>query len=161
MLDGFDRLTDEAFQAWKFAQEEGKRFGYNRLRPEHVLLGLLRLEESLAARVLARYGVTLERIRKKTERGAFSPEHMVEGEIPPTYSVDQIFEIADRESQNSGEEDIGSAHLLLGFLFVDLGTGPSILKGFGVEWAHVREDIETQLLLAEVEAFFAPSTSNR
>lgn len=160
MLDSFDRLTDEALQAYRFAEEEGRRFGYTKLRPEHILLGLLRLEGSLAARVLASYGVTLEKIQKKTERRAFSSERVFEGEIPPTVGVNQILEVADRESECFGE-DIGPGHLLLGFLFVDLGTGPSILKEYGIEWAHMRDDIETQLLIVEIEGRFTPSVSNR
>ena len=112
----FERFTERARQVPVFAREEAQALRYNYIDTEHLLLGLLRVEEGIAARVLQSFDVTLERVRDQVVRIVGGGEEATGGQLPFTPRAKQVFELALREALGLGHNYIGTEHLLLGLL---------------------------------------------
>src|SRR5207249_8717195 len=80
----FERFTERARQVVVLAQEEARTLKHNYIGTEHILLGLLREEEGLAARVLESLDITVERVRAQVVRIVGSGEEVTSGQIPLT-----------------------------------------------------------------------------
>ena len=98
------------------AQEEARTLKHNYIGTEHILLGLLREEEGLAARVLESLEITVERVRAKVVRIVGSGEEVTSGQIPFTPRAKKVLELALRESLSLGHNYIGTEHILLGLV---------------------------------------------
>lgn len=141
MVRVFERFTERARQAVVLAQEEVRALGHDSIGTEHVLLGLLRVEEGLAARVLDSFGVAIEDVREEVVRRAGRGESPATGQIPFTPEAKETLELALREALALGHNYIGTEHVLLGLLRADQGPALEILRDLGVGHEAVREQV--------------------
>src|SRR5206468_2203506 len=114
MTDRFDKFTERARKVLQLAQEEAQRFNHNYIGTEHILLGLVREGDGVAARVLANLGVTLEDARAKVEAAVGRGEHATMVEIGLTPHAKHVIELAVDEARHLNHHYIGTEHLLLG-----------------------------------------------
>src|SRR5918996_3897711 len=96
-LEMFERFTERARQVVVLAQDEARRLKHNYIGTEHILLGLLREEEGLAARVLETLEVTLEGVRSEVARIVGEGDELPESQIPFTPRAKKVLELALRE----------------------------------------------------------------
>src|SRR3954453_12323402 len=78
----FERFTERARQVVVLAQDEARTFKHNYIGTEHILLGLIREEEGLAARVLESLGITFEGVRAQVTRLVGEGDEVTTGQIP-------------------------------------------------------------------------------
>jgi len=136
----FERFTDRARQVIVLAQDEARLFKHNYIGTEHLLLGLLREEEGLAARVLDILGITVEEVHLQVARIVGQGDAVASGEIPFTPRAKKVLELALREALSFGHDYIGTEHMLLGLVREDTGVGARILLNFGVNANTVRNE---------------------
>src|SRR5207253_7953647 len=108
----FERFTERARQVVVLAQEEARTLKHNYIGTEHILLGLLREEEGLGARVLESLGVTLEEVQGQVARIVGEGDEVTTGQIPFTPRAKKVLELALREAQSMNHNYIGTEHLL-------------------------------------------------
>lgn len=123
----FERFTERARQVVVLAQEEARNVPHNYIGTEHILLGLMREEEGLAARALERLGVTVEGTREEILR-IVGPTDPVDGQIPFTPRAKRVLELALREALSLGHNYIGTEHVLLGLIREEEGIAIRILR---------------------------------
>ena len=146
----FERFTDRARRVVVLAQEEARLLNHNYIGTEHLLLGLIREGEGVAARVLEALGVTLAAVRQEVEgiigRGQQPPvEH-----VPFTPRAKKVLELSLREALELGHEYIGTEHILLGLLREGNGVAAQILVQRGADFNRVRQEV-LQLLAGQAE----------
>jgi ATP-dependent Clp protease ATP-binding subunit ClpC len=134
----FARFTEPARQVVVLAQDEARALHHNYIGTEHLLLGLLREERGLAARVLAAVGITIEPARDKVKAIVGEDDAVPSGQIPFTPRAKKVMELALRESQAMSHDFIGTEHLLLGLaregegvamqIVVELGSGAEAVR---------------------------------
>jgi ATP-dependent Clp protease ATP-binding subunit ClpA len=112
----FERFTEAARHVVVLAQEEARALRHNYIGTEHILLGLLREEGSMAARVLESLEITGERVRGEVVRMVSSGEEVTVGQIPFTHRAKTVLERALREALSLGHNYIGTEHILLGLI---------------------------------------------
>ena len=135
----FERFTDSARDAVVLAQDEARRLGRNAIGTEHLLLGVMRDEHSVAAQVLQSLGITVEVVREQVADIAGPAEDEITGGgLPFTPRAKKALEVALRESLALGHHDIGPEHLLLGVARADGGVAKQILLGFGADFGTIR-----------------------
>lgn len=135
----FERFSEAARQAVLAAQDEARNLRHGQIDSEHLLLGLLRDEDSLAARALASLEVTLERARVEiVQRVSPAESQPTSGQIPFTPRATQVLERAEQEGMELGHNYVGSEHLLLGITAVDDGVGMSVLRDLGLDAETIR-----------------------
>jgi ATP-dependent Clp protease ATP-binding subunit ClpC len=139
----FERFTERARQVVVLAQDEARALRHQYIGTEHLLLGLLREEDGLAARVLESLGVTLEQARDEVRAtvGEGDPGDAVAGQIPFTPRAKEAFELALREALALGHQYIGTEHVLLGLVRLGQGVGVDILESHGATPVAVREEV--------------------
>ena len=137
----FERFTERARQVVVFAQDESRRLGHHHIGTEHILLGLLREEEGLAARVLAVLDVTLDDARAEVVRAVGRGEVSPTGQIPFTPGGKKTLELALREAVALGHTYIGTEHILLGVVAADEGVAASVLRGHDVDPERIRQEV--------------------
>ena len=113
--------------------------GHNYIGTEHLLLGLLREEEGLGARVLDSLDVTLEEVRAQVARIVGSGEEVATGQIPFTPRAKKVLELSLREALSLGHNYIGTEHVLLGLVHENNGVAARILLDFGADSELVQE----------------------
>jgi ATP-dependent Clp protease ATP-binding subunit ClpA len=123
----FERFTERARQVVVLAQEEARTLRHNYIGTEHFLIGLLREEEGLAARVLNARDITEERVRVAVVRIIGTGDEAFSGQIPFTPRMKKVLEIALREALSCGHNYIGTEHLLLALLREHEGVGMRII----------------------------------
>jgi ATP-dependent Clp protease ATP-binding subunit ClpC len=126
----FERFTDRARRVVVLAQEEVRLLGHGHIGTEHLLLGLLREEEGLAARELIAAGVDLERARAVVAELVGPPEEGGSGHLPFTPGAKRVLELSLREALKLGHNFISTEHLLLGLLGETDGTAATVLQRF-------------------------------
>lgn len=136
----FERFTERARQTVVFAQEEARTLTHSYIGVEHVLLGLLREEEGLAARVLEDFDITTERVRAQVVRIVGSGEK-VSGQIPFTPRAKKVLENSLREVLALNSRYVDTEHILLGLLREDEGVAARILADFGAERSAIRAEV--------------------
>ena len=137
----FERFTERARQVVVLAQEEARTLKHNYIGTEHILLGLLREEEGLAARVLESLDITVERVRAQVVRIVGSGEEVTSGQIPFTPRAKKVLELALREGLALGHNYIGTEHVLLGLVRENEGVAARILLEFDADADKVRDEI--------------------
>jgi hypothetical protein len=140
-MDRFDKFTDRAREVLTQAQDEAQRFNHIHIGTEHLLLGLLRVEDGLAARVLRELGVELPRVRTAVEFIMQRGDRPVAGEVGLTPAAKRVIELAIDESRRLGHRYIGTQHLLLGLVREGEGVAAGVLESFGVTLDAVRHEI--------------------
>jgi ATP-dependent Clp protease ATP-binding subunit ClpC len=137
----FERFTDRARQVVVLAQEEARTMGHDHIDTEHILLGLLRVEEGLAARALESLDITVDRARAEVVRVVGSGEEVTAGQLPFTPQAKKVLELALREALSLGHNYIGTEHILLGLARVNEGVAAVILEGLGADCEKVRNEV--------------------
>jgi ATP-dependent Clp protease ATP-binding subunit ClpA len=138
----FDRFNDRAKRVLALAQDEAIRFNHNYIGVEHLLLGLVREGQGVAARVLESMGVELSRVRTAVEfkigRGdsTTSPS-----EITLSPRTKKVIELSTEEARKLGHGHVGTEHLLLGIVREGGGIAGEILQSLGVELEKVRQQV--------------------
>ena len=139
--DRFDRFTDRARKVLTLAQDEAQRFNHNYIGTEHLLLGLVREGEGVAAKVLENLEVELVKVRQAVEFIIGRGERPVVGEIGLTPRAKKVIELAIDEARRLGHNYIGTEHLLLGLVREDGGIASGVLESLGVSLDKVRHEV--------------------
>src|ERR1700710_627316 len=137
----FERFTERARQVVVLAQDEARALKHNYIGTEHILLGLLREEEGLAARVLDSLDITVERVRAQVVRIVGSGEEVTSGQIPFTPRAKKVLELALREALSLGHNYIGTEHILLGLVRENEGVAARILLDFDADSEKIRNEV--------------------
>ena len=138
----FERFTERSRQVVVYAQEEVRGLGHDHIGTEHILLGLLRQQEGLAARVLEHLGLTLERVREQVVRIVGTGEHdLASRQIPFTPRAQRVLEMSLREALSLGETFINTEHILLGLVRANDGVASRILLDLDVEPERIRNEV--------------------
>src|SRR5438132_170993 len=137
----FERFTERARQAVVLAQEEARALKHNYIGTEHLLLGLLRKEEGVAAHVLESLEITLEEVRAQVAHIVGQGDEVTSGQIPFTPRAKKVLELALREALGIGHNYIGTEHILLGLTRENEGVAARILLELGAEPQQIRERI--------------------
>ena len=138
----FDRFDHQAKRVLALAQDEAVRFNHNYIGPEHLLLGLAREGEGIAARALEALGVTLSKLRSIVEKGIGRGDSPIPpSEITLSPHTKRIFEYAIEEASKLGRNDVGTEHLLLGLVRHSGHGSGGVLDAAGVLLENVRAKV--------------------
>jgi ATP-dependent Clp protease ATP-binding subunit ClpC len=141
----FEKFTERARQVVVLAQDEARALEHNYVGTEHILLGLLREEEGLAARVLESLDITVEEVRFHIVRIVGQGDDATTGQIPFTPRATKVLELALREALSLGHDYIGTEHLLLGLVRENEGVAARILRDFDADAEKVRNELMRML----------------
>ncbi|MBM2827008.1 MAG: ATP-dependent Clp protease ATP-binding subunit, partial [Dehalococcoidia bacterium] len=147
MADRFDKFTERARRVLSLAQEEAQRFNHNYIGTEHLLLGLVREGDGLAARVLANLGIELNKVRSAVEFIIGKGDRPATGEVGLTPRAKKVIELAVDEARRLNHHYIGTEHLLLGLVREGEGIAAGVLESLGVNLEKVRA--ETTRILSQ------------
>src|SRR5919108_16496 len=140
-MDRFDKFTDRARKVLTLAQDEAQRFNHNYIGTEHLLLGLVREGEGVAARVLENMNVELSKVRTAVEFIIGRGDRPVVGEVGLTPRAKRVIELAIDEARRLGHNYIGTEHLLLGLVREGEGIAAGVLESLGVNLDKVRHEV--------------------
>jgi ATP-dependent Clp protease ATP-binding subunit ClpA len=141
MADRFDKFTERARRVLQLAQEEAQRFKHNYIGTEHLLLGLLREGEGVAAKVLNNLGVELDKVRSAVEFIIGQGDRTVAGDIGLTPRARKVIELSVDEARRLNHHYIGTEHLLLGLVREGEGIAAGVLESLGVSLDKVRSQV--------------------
>lgn len=137
----FERFTERARQVVVLAQDEARALRHNYIGTEHVLLGLLREDEGVAARVLKELGITLDGARAQVAEIIGRGEEETTGQVPFTPRAKKVLELSLREALSIGHNYIGTEHVLLGLARETEGVGARILLDHGADAEAIRDAV--------------------
>lgn len=160
MTSRFDKFSERARRVLTSAQEEAQRLNHGYIGTEHLLLGLIREEEGVGAKVLTNLGVTLSKVRSAVEYIIGRGEKPATGEIELTPRAKRVIELAIDEARHLGHNYIGTEHLLLGLLHEGEGVAASVLESFGVTLEQARTET-TRVLTQSLTRPRATRTASR
>ena len=129
----WQRFTERARKVVFYAQEEAGRLGENYVSTEHLLLGLVRENDSVAARILDRIGVSLGRIRSEIERQVARGDGRLGQDMQLTPRAKRVIDLAYDEARQLNNNYIGTEHLLLGLIREGEGLAGRVLSKLGVD----------------------------
>src|SRR5712671_144393 len=141
MADRFDKFTERARKVLQLAQEEAQRFNHNYIGTEHLLLGLVREGEGVAAKVLGNLGVELNKVRSAVEFIIGRGDRTVAGDIGLTPRAKKVIELSVDEARRLNHHYIGTEHLLLGLVREGEGIAAGVLESLGVNLDKVRHEV--------------------
>jgi len=159
MASRFEKFSERARRVLTLAQEEAQRFNQTYIDTEHILLGLVRENEGVAAKVLTNLGVGLNKIRSELESAMRHSEKPGSGEIGLTPGAKRAIELAIDEARQLGHNYIGTEHLLLGVLRGGEGIAAEVLSNLGVTLERTRAEITNILSQGTPKSRFARATS--
>jgi len=156
----FNRFTERARRVILLAREEAKRLDHDYLGTEHLLLGLIREGEGVAALALQNLGIDLEQVRQEVEKAVGKGGgSLFLGQIPFTPRAKKVLELAVTEARNLGHNYIGTEHLLLGLIREGEGVAAQILTNLGADLEKVREEV-VDLLGEKISVEKTPQPTN-
>ena len=142
----FNRFTERARKVILLAKEEAKRFNHDYIGTEHLLLGLVREGEGVAAAVLMSLGLTPDKIRFEVEKLVRpGPATIVSGDIPFTPKAKKVIELAMDEAKALSHNYIGTEHILLGLIREGEGVASQVLMNLGLNLDKVRMEVMSLL----------------
>jgi ATP-dependent Clp protease ATP-binding subunit ClpC len=141
----FERFTERARQVVVLAQDEARSLGHGYIGTEHLLLGILREEEGLGARVLRSLGVTVEETRVRVARVVGIGDEPPLGQIPFTPHAKKALELSLREAMSLAHGFIGTEHILLGVVRSNEGVAAQVLADGGVDAERVCREVLSSL----------------
>jgi ATP-dependent Clp protease ATP-binding subunit ClpC len=141
----FERFTERARKVVVLAQEEARHFNHNYIGTEHLLLGLLREDEGVAARALASLNVTLDEVREQVESIVGYGEEGTGAQAPFTPRSKKVLELALREALQLGHNYIGTEHILLGLVRESEGVAARVLSNLDIDPDKVRREVVRML----------------
>ncbi len=137
----FERFTARAKKVLALAQQEAESSHHSYIGTEHLLLGLLREQEGLAAKALANLGVEIDVVRQTIDELLGRSEGIIVQQIIPTSRVKQVIELAFEEAERSNQTEVGTEHLLLGLLIEAEGIAAHVLERLGADLVRVRREL--------------------
>ncbi len=143
--DRFDKFDERARRVLVLAQDEAQRFNHSYIGTEHILLGLMRDTDGVAARVLANLGVEVSTVRTAVEFIIGKGPQAVEGEVGLTTPAKRVIELAVEEARTLGHGYIGTEHLLLGLVRERDGIAAGVLESLGVSLDRTRTEVLNEL----------------
>jgi ATP-dependent Clp protease ATP-binding subunit ClpC len=157
----FNRFTERARKVIILAKEEAKRFNHDYIGTEHILLGLIREGEGVAATVLEKMGVSLENIRIEIEKLVQpGPATQIIGDLPFTPRAKKALELAAEEARSLGHNYIGTEHLLLGLIREEEGVASQVLLNLNLDLSTVRNKV-MEVLGSELPGAGATGTKTK
>jgi len=141
----FERFTERAREVIVLAQDEARLLKHDWIGTEHLLLGLVREEEGLAARVLASLDVTLDEARAQVSQIIGIGDRVSTGRMPFTPRAKKVLELALREALAPGHNYIGTEHILLGLAREGEGVANEVLLQFGLDSNTIRNAVLEKL----------------
>ena len=137
-----NRFTERARKVILLAKEEAKRFNHDYIGTEHILLGLVREGEGVAAVVLQKMGLSLQQIRLEIEKIVKpGPSTIISGDIPFDPKAKKAIELSGEEARALGHNYIGTEHILLGLIKEGEGVASIVLLNLGLDLDKVRQEI--------------------
>lgn len=149
-MNRFDKFTERARKVLTLAQQEAVELKHNYIGTEHLLLGLVREGEGVAATVLTNLGVELSKVRNEVEAIIGRGKKDVASTIGLTPRAKKAIELAVEEARYLGHHYIGTEHMLLGLVREGEGIAAKVLTDLGLELLKVR--VETLRILGELQA---------
>ena len=140
MASRFEKFSERARRVLSLAQEEAQRFNHNYIGTEHILLGLVRETEGVAAKVLSNLGVELSKVRSAVEFIIGRGERPSPGEIGLTPRAKKVIELAVDEARRLNHHYIGTEHLLIGIMREGEGVAAGVLDSLGVTLDKIRAE---------------------
>jgi ATP-dependent Clp protease ATP-binding subunit ClpC len=137
----FERFTDRARKIVVFAQEEARLLKHDYIGTEHLLLGLIREGEGVAAKTLESMGISLEAIRSEVVGTVGEGDGAPSGHIPFTARAKKVLELSLREALQLGHDYIGTEHILLGLIREGEGVAAQVLGKLGADLDRVRASV--------------------
>ncbi|MEG6523930.1 ATP-dependent Clp protease ATP-binding subunit [Desulfotomaculum sp. 1211_IL3151] len=137
----FQRFTQKAQKVLVLAQEEARRLKYPYIGTEHILLGLIREGEGIAARALSQINISAEKVKAAVEQMVETGNEPVPEDIPPTPRAKKVLELAVEESRLMGHNYVGTEHLLLGLIREGEGVASQVLISLGADLERVRQQV--------------------
>lgn len=137
----WQRFTERARRVVFFAQEEAGRLGENYVSTEHLLLGLVRESDSVAARILETLGVSASRVRTEIERQVTKGDGRTGPDMQLTPRAKRVIDLAYDEARQLNNNYIGTEHLLLGLIRENDGLAGRVLAKFGVDLDRTRREV--------------------
>ncbi|MBR56371.1 NDP-hexose 4-ketoreductase [Candidatus Poribacteria bacterium] len=140
MSSRFEKFSERARRVLSLAQEEAQRFNHNYIGTEHILLGLVRETDGVAARVLSSLNVELSKVRSAVEFIIGRGERPSPGDIGLTPRAKKVIELAVDEARRLSHHYIGTEHLLIGIMREGKGVAAGVLESLGVSLDKVRAE---------------------
>ena len=138
----FQHFSEPARQVVVLAQDESRALKHNQIATEHLLLGLLRKPEGIAAKVLASLAITLDEVRPSVIRiVGRGHEEATTGMIPFTPHAKEVLELTLHESLEMGDAEILPEHILLALARVGEGVAARVLLDFGADTKTIRDEV--------------------
>ena len=137
----FERFTERARKVVVLAQDEARHFNHNYIGTEHLLLGLLREDEGVAAQALYSLNVNLDEVREQVESIVGYGEEGMGAQAPFTPRSKKVLELGLREAMQLGHNHIGTEHLLLGLVREGEGVAARVLSNLDVDPDNVRSEV--------------------
>jgi hypothetical protein len=137
----FERFTARARRVVVLAQEEARMLDHNYIGTEHILLGLIREGEGVAAKALESLGISLEAVRQQVEEIIGLGEQAPSGHIPFTARAKKVLELSLHEAPQLGQNYIGSEHILLALIREGDGVAAQVLVKLGADLIRVRQQV--------------------
>jgi len=159
MASRFEKFSERARRVLTLAQEEAQHLNHSYIGTEHILLGLLREEEGVAAKVLISLGANLGKVRSGVEFIIGRGDKPNTGEIGLTPRAKRVIELAIDEARHLGHTYIGTEHLLLGLLHEGGGVAAGVLDSFGINLEQVRTEVTRMLNQSNQKQTRAPTRS--
>ncbi|MGQ9457734.1 MAG: ATP-dependent Clp protease ATP-binding subunit [Anaerolineae bacterium] len=150
MTDKLDRFTKRAKQVLRAAQEEARRHRHAYIGTEHLLLGIVREEDSVAVKVLRQLGVDPHQIAEALERLMGEGSYPTSGTPELTPRTKRVLKHAVDEARLMGNHYIGTEHLLLGLVREGEGIAMDILRSMGLDLERIR--LQTARVMLENQA---------
>ena len=159
MASRFEKFSERARRVLTIAQEEARNLNHSYIGTEHILLGLVREEDGVAARVLTNLGIGLGKVRSAVEFIIGRGEKPGSGETGLTPRAKKVIELAIDEARQMGHNYIGTEHLLLGLLREGEGVASSVLDSFGITLERARAEVAHILTQGTPKTRLTRSTS--
>jgi Clp amino terminal domain, pathogenicity island component len=137
----FERFTDRARRVVVLAQEEAVGLNHNYIGTEHILLGLIREREGVAAKALESLGISLEAVRAQVEEIIGQGQSAPTEHIPFTPRAKKVLELSLREALQLSHNYIGTEHILLGLIREGEGVAAQVLVKLGADLPRVRQQV--------------------
>ena len=137
----FERFTERARRAVVLAQEEARKLDHGFIGTEHLLLGLIREGEGVAAKALESLGISLKTVREQVVARVGRGQRPPSGHIPFTERAKRVLELSLRESGQLGHRYIGTEHVLLAIVREGDGIAAQVLTGLGADLDRVRQQV--------------------
>ncbi|MBI4267974.1 MAG: ATP-dependent Clp protease ATP-binding subunit [Chloroflexi bacterium] len=145
MTSRFEKFSERARRVLTSAQEEAQNLNHSYIGTEHILLGLIREEEGVAAKVLNNLGISLPKVRSAVEYIIGHGEKASTEEIGLTPRAKKVIELAIDEARHLGHTYIGTEHLLLGLLHEGEGIAAGVLQSFNITLEQTRAEVNRVL----------------